>query len=88
MDATVSWKQRMSFSGSSDSGFSIPLGTRPQVGGDNDGARPLELFLIGLGGCTGMDVISILEKKKQQVTFFDVKIHADGQRTSKGIYCH
>ncbi|MBI9048561.1 MAG: OsmC family protein [Anaerolineaceae bacterium] len=77
MDATVSWKERMSFSGKSDSGFTIPLGTSAQVGGDDDGARPMELFLIGLGGCTGMDVISILSKKKQEVTYFDVKIHAD-----------
>jgi putative redox protein len=77
MDATVSWKQRMSFSGVSDSGFTVPIGTVPEVGGDDDGARPMELFLMGLGGCTGMDVISILQKKKQQVTFFDVRIHAD-----------
>jgi putative redox protein len=77
MDATVSWNQRMSFTGISDSGFSIPLGTGPELGGDNDAARPMELFLIGLGGCTGMDVMSILRKKKQQVTSFDVRIHAD-----------
>jgi putative redox protein len=77
MDATVSWKQRMSFEGKTDSGFTIPLGTVPAVGGDDDGPRPMELFLVGLGGCTGMDVISILSKKKQEVTFFDVKIHAE-----------
>lgn len=67
----------MSFDGNGPSGFNIPLGTDPSVGGDNDGTRPLELLAIGLAGCTGMDVISILQKKKQRVTGFEVKVHAD-----------
>jgi putative redox protein len=77
MDAKVIWKERMSFTGSSESGFSIPLGTSPDVGGDNDGLRPMELLAIGLAGCTAMDVISILQKKKQEVTGFEVQVHAD-----------
>jgi putative redox protein len=77
MDATVSWKQRMSFDGKTDSGFTVQLGTSPEVGGDDDGPRPMELFLVGLGGCTGMDVISILSKKKQEVSSFDIKVHAE-----------
>ena len=77
MDAKVIWKSRMSFSGSAGSGFSIPLGTSPDVGGDNDGFRPMELLAIGLAGCTAMDVISIMQKKKQEVTTFEVKVHAD-----------
>ena len=64
MDAKVIWKGRMSFIGSAESGFSIPLGTSPDVGGDNDGFRPMELLSIGLAGCTAMDVISIMQKKK------------------------
>jgi putative redox protein len=47
------------------------------VGGENDGFRPMELIAIGLAGCTGMDVISILEKKKQNVSNFEVRIHAE-----------
>lgn len=77
MDAKVVWKSRMSFNGTSDSGFSLPLGTDPELGGDNDGFRPLELIAIGLAGCTGMDVISILTKKKQNVTGFEVRVHTD-----------
>ena len=77
MDAKVIWKSRMSFIGSAESGFSIPLGTSPVVGGDNDGFRPMELLAIGLAGCTAMDVISIMQKKKQEVTSFEVKVHAD-----------
>jgi len=77
MDAKVVWKKRMSFEGTSDSGFTVPLGTVPAVGGDNDGFRPLELMAIGLAGCTAMDVISILKKKRQDITSFEVQVHAD-----------
>jgi putative redox protein len=77
MEAKVSWKGRMSFTGSADSGFEVPLGTVPAVGGDEDGFKPMELFLIGLAGCTGMDVISILRKKRQEVTFFEVKVQSE-----------
>jgi len=77
MDAKVVWKQKMSFDGSSDSGFTVPLGTSPAVGGDDDGFRPLELIAIGLAGCTAMDVVSILKKKRQEITAFEVLVHAD-----------
>jgi len=78
MDASVIWKKGMSFTGTAfTSNFSLPLGASPKVGGDNDGFRPLELILIGLAGCTAMDVISILGKKRQQVTALEVKTHGD-----------
>ena len=51
------------------------------MGGENDGFRPTELVLVGLAGCTAMDVISILAKKKQDVTAFEVKAH--GERASE-----
>ena len=77
MDAKVTWKQNMSFEGTGPSKFTLPLGTSPESGGDNDGFHPMELVLIGLAGCTGMDVISILRKKQQQVTGFEVKVHGE-----------
>lgn len=77
MNANIIWKGRMSFIGEADSGFKIPLGTTPDVGGDNDGFRPMELLALGLGGCTAMDVISILQKKRQDVTAFEVQVHAE-----------
>lgn len=72
--AKVVWKGRMSFEGSSASGFSLPIGTTPDVGGDNDGFKPMELLLIGLSGCTALDVISILQKKRQDVTGLEVRV--------------
>ena len=76
MDAKVTWQGRMSFTGTANTGFQLPLGTTPEVGGDNSGFQPLELLAIGLAGCTAMDVISILGKKRQVVSAFDVQVHA------------
>ncbi len=76
MDAKVTWHGRLSFTGSADTGFKLPLGTTPEVGGNNDGFQPMELLVIGLAGCTAMDVVSILQKKRQDVTAFEVQVHA------------
>jgi putative redox protein len=62
----------MAFTGSSDSGYLIPLDAKETAGGHDLGFQPLQLFAIGLVGCTGMDVISILQKKRQEVTEFEV----------------
>ncbi len=88
MDAKVIWKNRMSFEGTSDSGFKVPLGTVPEVGGDDDGFRPLELLAIGLAGCTAMDVISILAKKRQEVNSFEVKVHVDRQDDHPKVFTY
>ncbi len=77
MEAKVNWQGRMSFSGSAQTGFEVPLGASPTVGGDNDGFRPLELMAVSLAGCTAMDVISIMNKKRQKVADFEVKVHAE-----------
>jgi putative redox protein len=77
MDAKVNWKGRMSFIGTANSGFEVKLGSDPSVGGDDDGFRPMELMAISLAGCTAMDVISILSKKRQEVTDFEVKVYAE-----------
>ena len=88
MDAKVIWKERMSFTGSADTGFELPLGAEPSVGGDNDGFRPMELIAIGLAACTAMDVISILKKKQQVVTGFEVKVHADRASEHPKVLTH
>lgn len=88
MDAKVIWKQSMSFEGTADSGFKVPLGTSSDFGGDDDGFRPLELLAIGLAGCTAMDVISILAKKKQDVKDFEVRVHADRASEHPKVFTH
>ena len=77
MEAKVVWKSGLSFEGSADSGFRIPIGTTPEVGGAGDGTRPMELIAIGLAGCTAMDAVSILAKKRQPLESFEVQIHAE-----------
>jgi putative redox protein len=88
MGAKVVWKQGMSFTGSADTGFSLPMGAAPVVGGDNDGFRPMELFLIGLGGCTAMDVISILGKMQQDVATFEVHVSAERAAEHPKVFTH
>ena len=77
MKASVVWDHGMTFTGTAGSGFEVPLGAHPSVGGENDGFSPLELMLVSLAGCTAMDVISILKKKRQDVTSFSVTVDAD-----------
>ena len=76
MDARVSWDGGLSFTATADSGFTVQLGADPEVGGDNDGFRPMELMAVSLAGCTAMDVISILRKKRQDVAAFEVRVSA------------
>lgn len=88
MDATVTWRQRMTFTGTADTGFQVPLGTDPKVGGDNDGFQPIELMAVSLAGCTAMDVISIMRKKQQVITGFDVKVHTDRAQEHPHVFTH
>jgi len=89
MDATVTWSHGLSFTGhGATSGFNLPLGAESASGGEDDGFRPLELLLIGLAGCTGMDVISILQKKRQNVTGFEVKVHAERAEEHPRVFTH
>jgi putative redox protein len=72
MKSKVVWKGGMAFTGTSDGSYLIPLDASEKVGGKDLGFRPLQLFAVGLAGCTAMDVISILQKKRQEVTAFEV----------------
>ncbi|MCA9875805.1 MAG: OsmC family protein [Ardenticatenaceae bacterium] len=86
MDAKVSWHSGLQFTAVADSGHEITLDGDPSVGGTNLGARPLELMLMSLAGCTGMDVISILKKKRQDVTAFEVKTHAERAQNHPKVF--
>ena len=87
MDAKVTWKRNLSFTGTANSGFTIPLGTGGPAG-DNDGTSPMELLGISLAGCTGMDVIDILRKKRQDVTGFEVQVHGDRAGEHPRVFTH
>jgi putative redox protein len=68
----------MSFSGvGAGTNFPIAIGTRPAPDQEAEGASPMELILMGLAGCTAMDVVSILQKKRQDMTAFQILVHAE-----------
>ena len=77
LHGTVTLRDGMAFDAVADSGHGLALDASPEVGGANRGARPMELLLLGLGGCTGMDVISLLRKMRQEVTAYRVELAAD-----------
>jgi putative redox protein len=86
MDAKVTWHDGLRLTGIADSGHEITLDSDASVGGADLGARPLELMLLSLAGCTAMDVISILRKKRQEVTAFEVKTHAERADTHPKVF--
>jgi len=72
----VSLRDGMVFDAVTNSGHTLTLDAGPEVGGADQGATPMELLLLGLGGCTGMDVISLLRKMRQAVTAYHVELFA------------
>ena len=77
MKSNVKLIEGMQFKATADSGHTVVMDAPPSVGGTNSGSKPSELVLMGLGGCTGMDVISILRKKKQDITGFEMNVTAE-----------
>ena len=86
MDAVLKLEQGMRFTGSANSGFEVTMDSVPAVGGDDSAPRPMETILLGLCGCTAMDVISILRKKRQAVSGLEVKAHAEQADTHPKVF--
>lgn len=74
LEAKVKYVDGLQFVGEAASGHAIVMDGDTKVGGNNTGTRPTELLLVGLGGCSGMDVISILKKKKQDVRGLEINV--------------
>jgi putative redox protein len=68
MKATIKWVDGVMFVGESSSGHTVVMDGPPDAGGRNIGFRPMEMLLIGVGGCSSFDVMNILTKGRQQVT--------------------
>ena len=77
MKARVKWVGQSMFVAESGSGHCVVLDGPPEAGGQNLGVRPMEMVLLGLGGCTAFDVVDILKKKREQVTGCVVEIEAE-----------
>ena len=77
MKATVKWIDGVSFVGEAESGHAVVLDGPPEAGGRNIGMRPMEMVLVGMGGCTAFDVVSILQKARQPVSDCRVELRAE-----------
>ena len=74
IEASVKMVQGLQFVGTGGSGHSVVMDTSPKYGGLDSGLRPMEMLLLGLGGCTGMDTAYVLKKKRQTVTSIEIKL--------------
>ena len=77
MNISVNWVDGMLMVGKSHSGHSITMDGPPEIGGDNLGVRPMEMLLLGVAGCTMIDVVTTLKKMRQELTHCETKVNAD-----------
>ncbi|HET6514171.1 MAG TPA: OsmC family protein [Thermodesulfovibrionales bacterium] len=81
MEARVKYVDGLQFVGEASSGHALVMDGDTKFGGSNTAVRPTELLLIGLGGCSGMDVVSILKKKQQEVRGLEINIKGEKAET-------
>ena len=86
MKATIDWTGEASFKATSASGHSVQLDGPPDLGGQNRGPRPMEMVLMGLGGCSSFDVMSILKKSRQDVTACHTELNAERADTVPAVF--
>ncbi len=77
MNLSVNWVDGMLMVGKSHSGHSITMDGPKEIGGENLGVRPMEMLLLGVAGCTMIDVVSTLKKMRQNLTHCETKISAE-----------
>ncbi len=86
METTIKWVDNVMFVGETGSGHSVVMDGPAEHGGQNKGIRPMEMLLLGLGGCTSFDVMMILKKFRQQVTDCVATIKAERAETEPKIF--
>lgn len=86
MKARVKWVENVQFEGQSGSGHTVMMDGAPELGGRNLGCRPMELLLLGLGGCTAFDVVSILTKSREAIQGCEVEIDAERAASDPKVF--
>jgi putative redox protein len=86
MKARIKWLDHMAFVGESGSGHSIVMDVAREAGGCNIGIRPMEMVLLGLGGCTAFDVVQILKKARQAITDCVVQVEAERADATPAVF--
>jgi len=88
MKARVKWVQDVTFIGESASGHAVVMDGPPEHGGRNIGVRPMEMLLLGMGGCTAFDVMLILKRGRQTVDDCEVELSAERAETEPKVFTH
>ena len=86
MKARVKWVEQVSFLGETESGHAVLMDGSPAAGGRNLGPRPMEMLLLGAGGCTSFDVISILKKSRQAISDCYVELEAERAEADPKVF--
>lgn len=86
MKARVKWTGERLFVGESGSGHTVLMDGPPEYGGRNLAVRPMEMVLIGLGGCSNFDVVNILEKARQPIESCEVFLEAERAETEPKVF--
>ena len=77
MQTSVHWLENVAFEAKSESGHTVLMDGSAEYGGENRGPRPMELILMGLGGCASFDIVTILKKSRQEVTHVECQLTAE-----------
>lgn len=86
MKARVKWLDHMSFVGESESGHSVVMDGAAEFGGRNLGLRPMEMLLLGMGGCSSFDVVNILKRGRQEITGCEVLLEAERETEDPKVF--
>ena len=86
MRATVDWAGDVRFKGVSGSGHQVAIDGPPELGGQNQGIRPMELMLLGVGSCTSFDVVNILRRGREDLVECRTEIEAERADTDPKVF--
>ncbi len=86
MKAVVKWLDNMSFVGETESGHSVVMDGPPESGGRNLGVRPMEMVLLGMGGCTAFDVVLILKRQRQEISDCYVELSSERAEEAPKVF--
>ena len=86
MKARIKWLEDMTLIGESDSGHAVVMDGPPELGGHNLGLRPMEMVLLGMGGCTAIDILNILKKARQAIVDCVVELNAERAPTDPKVF--
>lgn len=88
MKARIKWIPEVGYLGESQSGHAVLMDSAPDAGGRNLGPRPMEMLLLGLGGCSAVDVVLILKRGREAVSDCVVEIDAERAATDPKVFTH